>query len=148
MSKEAKKRILVVADDPDTLIFLANLLRCEGFDPCEAESTVDAVHQAKSRPPDIVIIDMMMAEERGIHLYRCLKGNEPWKRIPVIMLCTIERETFFQFHNIQKFPSGRALPLPDAYLMKPFETAALLKTVKKLTSARRIQTPAMKRMEA
>ncbi len=133
MPETTRKKILIVADEPDTAIFLHNLLCSGGFGPMIAENGSRALILAESQNPSVVIIDMMIAGEGGIKLYGELKDDGRLSSIPVIMLSTIDRKTFLLFQKSRKLPSGGTMPPPDAYLQKPPETDEFLGIVRRLT---------------
>jgi DNA-binding response OmpR family regulator len=126
-------KVLVVDDDPDARIFISNLLASHGFDPVLAETRADGFRKAIDQNPAVIIIDMMMIGEGGIQMYQDLKRDKKLQHVPVIMLATIDRKSFFQWHKIRRsnFP-GEA---PDIYLEKPIEAEELIRITNKLIRA-------------
>jgi len=134
--EKPKKKILIVDDEPDMRIFISNLLDSDGFRPIHAEDKEEGLKKASEEDPAVIIIDMMMPGESGIQMYRDLKREEKFKTVPVIMLSTIDRETFFKFHIIRGSHPGKLTPEPDTYLQKPLEAEDLLNLVRTLTTAK------------
>lgn len=84
--------VLVVDDD----VRIASLLRAflESFDceSIEASNGVDALKLVASRPPQLILLDIMMPAMDGIEVLRRLRRNSATKDIPVLML-TGQQET-------------------------------------------------------
>lgn len=129
MSALSEKKILVVDDELDMQIFLANILRSEGFYPIVADDLTHGFRQALDEKPDIIILNMMMPGETGIQMYRSLKRDTDLRDIPVIMLATLDKNTFLKCHNLYGYPHCEAYELVDRFMQKPIEAAELLKTV-------------------
>ena len=122
---ENKKKILVVDDEPDTVMFLSNLLESDGFEPVVAENQAQGLWMARTKNPAVILIDMAMPREAGIELYRSMKQDGDLKTTPVIMLSNLDKKTFFQYQ--------KSIPLPDAYLLKPPEAEELLGIIRELS---------------
>jgi two-component system phosphate regulon response regulator PhoB len=135
-----KIKILVVDDEPEMQIFLSNLLQTGGFDPVVAESGTAGLSEVIAEIPDLIILNMMRYRDRQSLLYRILKTDEKLKAIPVIMLSSLDRKTFFHFQRLRKFPVGGALPEPEAFILKPPEAEELLQVVQTLTGSLKSQT--------
>jgi CheY-like chemotaxis protein len=135
-----KIKILVVDDEPEMQIFLSNLLHTCGFDPVIAESGTAELSEIIAEIPDLIILNMMHYRDRQSLLYRILKTDEKLKAIPVIMLSSLDRKTFFHFQRLKKFPVGGALPEPEAFILKPPEAEELLQVVQTLTGSLKSQT--------
>ncbi|MCP4682209.1 MAG: response regulator [Desulfobacterales bacterium] len=135
MTENANEKILVIEDEADTEIFLSNLLISGGFHPIDAQDKAGGIQKAREETPGVIIIDMMMPGEEGIQLYRDLKLDEELKKIPVIMLSTIDKKTFFLLQKFQSPQSDRGIPTPEAYLEKPPEAEELLEIVSRLAKA-------------
>lgn len=131
-SDAASKKILVVADEPDTRIFLANLLNAVGFESMDACSMPEALAIAKTNHPSLIILDVMMSNKGGIYMYHQLKNDDQLKAVPVIMLSAIDRDTFFLYEKFKTTSVGPGLPKPDGYLEKPPEADALIQLVHSL----------------
>jgi two-component system phosphate regulon response regulator PhoB len=141
LSLETEKiKILVVDDEPEMQIFLSNLLQTGGFDPVVAESGTAGLSEIIAEIPDLIILNMMRYRDRQSLLYRILKTDEKLKAIPVIMLSSLDRKTFFHFQRLRKFPVGGALPEPEAFILKPPEAEELLQVVQTLTGSLKSQT--------
>ena len=134
MSAETVKKILVVDDEPDTRIFLLNLLSASGFKPITANNKADGLKKAFAERPSVIILNMMMPGESGIHLYQRLKQDKTLRRIPVIMLSTLDKDTFLKCHNLHAYRQGEASELIDKFMEKPVETEILLTTVQELSA--------------
>jgi CheY-like chemotaxis protein len=127
--KIERKKIFVLGDEPEMQIFLCNLLHTRGFEPVIADSDTEAYQKVIDEDPDLIIIDVIKYRDTKTMLYRALKADEKLKNIPVIMLSTIDRKTFFHYHKFKRRPFGDALPEPDAFLIKPPEADELLQLV-------------------
>jgi DNA-binding response OmpR family regulator len=80
-------RILIVDDDPNLLILLADQLRADGFETATARDGVEALRRLEAGWPDLLIIDMMMPRMDGLSLAREIKSRAD---LPVIVLSAID----------------------------------------------------------
>jgi two-component system phosphate regulon response regulator PhoB len=136
-----RKKVLVMDDEPDTQIFLTNLLENGGYDAVIAESGPEAIQTILDQHPDLIILNVIQYRDSNILLYRCLRTDAKLQCIPVIMLSNIDRKTFFHYHRYKNPPIGGALPEPDAYIVKPPEAEELLQLVHRLTLSGAEQSP-------
>ncbi|HEY6394729.1 MAG TPA: response regulator, partial [Candidatus Binataceae bacterium] len=68
-------RILVVDDDPDTVLILSRHLQREGFVPIEANSGAACLKIVQDRDVDVILLDLMMPEMDGFEVCKRLKDN-------------------------------------------------------------------------
>ncbi len=80
-------RVLLVDDDPNLLILLADQLRDDGFDVATARDGVEALRRLDSGWPDLLVIDMMMPRMDGLSLAREVKERAD---LPIIVLSAID----------------------------------------------------------
>jgi DNA-binding response OmpR family regulator len=80
-------RILIVDDDPNLLVLLADQLRNDGYDTVTARDGREALRLLKSGWPDLLIIDMMMPRMDGLSLAREIKARAD---LPIIVLSAID----------------------------------------------------------
>ena len=128
------KKILVVDDELETRIFLLNLLDTSGFNPITAENNSEGYKKALEERPSVIILNMMMPDQGGIHMYRNLKRDPKLRWIPVIMLSTLDKNTFLKCHNIYGYPHCEEFELYDKFMEIPPETDELLTIVRELSS--------------
>ena len=129
MSAVSQKKILVVDDEQDMQIFLANVLRSEGFYPIVAEDRTSGFRKARQEQPAVIILNMMMPGEAGIQMYRSLKRDQDLRDIPVIMLATLDKHTFLKCHNLYGHSHCEIYEHVDRFMQKPIEAAELLNHV-------------------
>ncbi len=110
-------RVLVVDDDPHLLNLLVIRLAGEGFDVDVASAAAEALEKATTRPPEIVIADIMMPGMDGYALCERIRSSEELKNIPFIFLSALA--------DTQDKVRGLRLGADD-YLTKPFEFHELL----------------------
>ena len=130
-----ERKILVVADESDTRIFICNLLTTFGCDPVGAANMVEGLEVALTQTPALIILDLMMADKAGIQMYLHLKNDEILKNVPVIVLSAIDRKTFSLYTKFKAIQKGAGVPEPDAYLEKPPEADDLMQQVHVLLAA-------------
>ncbi|MDE3077669.1 MAG: response regulator, partial [Chloroflexota bacterium] len=68
-----QQRTLVVDDDPAVTSVLRRGLSYEGFAVDTASSGAEALNLARERPPDIVILDVMMPAMDGLEVVKRLR---------------------------------------------------------------------------
>ena len=134
MSQKGKEIILVVDDEPEGRMFLMNILNSGGFSSITAADTTEGIKKAVAVDPSVIILNMMMPSERGIYMYRNLKRHEKLKRIPVIMLSTIDKDTFLKCHNIYGSIQCVEYKHLDTFMEKPPEADELLAMVRELSN--------------
>ncbi|MNJ07854.1 Transcriptional regulatory protein FixJ [compost metagenome] len=81
-----RQQILLVDDEQDALLELAELLEGEGF-CCYTATSVKLALQQLTRHPDValVITDLRMPEESGISLIKRLREHTARQHLPVIV---------------------------------------------------------------
>ena len=80
-------RILLVDDDPNMLVLLADQLRHDGYEVVTARDGDEALRRLRVSWPDLLIIDMMMPRMDGLTLARDIKSHAD---LPIIVLSAID----------------------------------------------------------
>jgi two-component system alkaline phosphatase synthesis response regulator PhoP len=113
-------RILVVDDEEDILEFISYNLKKEGFEVSTARNGKDAIREAKSFKPDLILLDVMMPEMDGIETCIELRANERFKNTLIAFL-TARSEDYSQ---IAGFEAGA-----DDYIAKPIRPRVLVSRI-------------------
>jgi CheY-like chemotaxis protein len=124
------KKILIVDDDPDIRIFVSTVVETMHFESIAAKDGVEALKMAKSSPPELVILDVMMPKiEDGILTYQKFKTDENLSSVPIIMLSAIAKKTFL--HSIRTLNPQKSddIPEPEAYMEKPPDADELTRLI-------------------
>ncbi len=117
------KNILVVEDDRALAGVLEYNLNSEGFNVSCAMDGQDALNQARSKAPDLVLLDVMIPVIDGVEVCRQLRSDPATRNTPIIMLTAKGEET----DQVVGFSVGA-----DDYVTKPFSVRVLLERVKAL----------------
>ena len=80
-------RILIVDDDPNLLVILADQLRADGYEVQTARDGEEALRRLGQAWPDLLIIDMLMPRMDGLTLAREVKARAD---LPIIVLSAID----------------------------------------------------------
>jgi len=113
--------ILVVDDDAPILVLMRNLLREFGFEPVTALSGPKALEEARSRTPDVILLDRNMPGMNGDDVLRELRSVDgALSSVPVLILSgePIEPE------ELQRLGATAAV-------LKPFDVMVLVETIRK-----------------
>jgi CheY-like chemotaxis protein len=81
-----KPRILVVDDEAANREWLKRILEPAGFGVILARGGREAIELAKSRKPDLVMLDLMMPEVTGFDVVEALRADEATKSTPIMVL--------------------------------------------------------------
>ncbi len=117
-----KKKILVADDEPFILSALQDTL-AEAFEVYTATNGKEAIKIVEKIIPDLVILDVMMAEMDGFEACTNIKNNPVTTNIPVILLTAKG-----QLADVEKGVKCGA----DAYVVKPFSPAKLIEKVEEI----------------
>lgn len=117
----AKKRILIVDDDPDILDVLHLAIPEEEYEVVEAHDGQEALDKAYERPPDLIILDYIIPKIDGRSVCQKLKKDILLRHMPIIML-TGKGEVK---DKVEGLDAGA-----DDYIVKPFEPQELLARIR------------------
>jgi two-component system, OmpR family, phosphate regulon response regulator PhoB len=120
------KKVLVVDDELDIRVFMTTLLETSGYRPIAAEDGLQGLEAARKHKPALIIMDIMMPKESGIHMYRELKNDPELRDKPVIIVSALSKKTFFHSQKVLDEYEGGQVPEPTAYIEKPPEANELL----------------------
>jgi two-component system KDP operon response regulator KdpE len=107
-------RVLVVDDELQILRAVSANLRGAGYDVETAATGEDALASAAMRPPDAVILDLVLPGKSGTEVTRELRE---WSTAPVILLSAVGDES----DKVAALDAGA-----DDYVTKPFGIEELL----------------------
>jgi len=107
-------RVLVVDDEPQFLRALVTNLRGAGYDVDTAANAAEALSGAALRPPDAVILDLLLPDGTGTEVCRRLRE---WTAAPVVLVSAVGDED----EKIAALDAGA-----DDYVTKPFAIDELL----------------------
>lgn len=124
------KKILIVDDDQDVILFLTTVLQDRGYQVISALNGRKGLDLASAEVPDLILLDLMMPQKSGISLLADLKKDAHLKKIPVIMVTGVSGETGIgleSFFSKSKEKGTEAMsPRPEGYLEKPVDTEKLM----------------------
>ena len=125
-------RVLVVEDDPDIAQLVAHYLEKAGFSTELLANGRDAISAITARPPDVLVLDLMLPQVDGLEICRVIRGNAATATIPIIMLTARAEES----DRIVGLEIGA-----DDYVAKPFSPNELVARIRALVRRAQRATP-------
>ncbi len=116
-----RQKVLVVEDDPVTLLTVKDRLEYEGFDVETAIDGEEALSKTRCGQPECIVLDVMLPKMDGFRVSRLLKFDPKYRDIPIIMLTARSQEADKAL--------GKEMGV-DAYLVKPVDLDELVKKVR------------------
>jgi CheY-like chemotaxis protein len=89
----AKKKILVVEDNPDIRQLMVFFLEQTGYDVLVAATGLGAIEQASATLPDLITMDLGLPDITGDEATARLKADPSTKHIPVIVVTAYYKES-------------------------------------------------------
>jgi CheY-like chemotaxis protein len=118
----AMTKVLLVEDDFDARGAMADILRDAGYDVAEAGAGRMALQLATTVLPDIVLMDLMLPDTPGGMLLGTLRALPGAQTLPAVAVSGFPE-------NRRIDGDGETSVRFNAYLEKPFSSAALLQVV-------------------
>lgn len=115
--------ILIVDDNESNRDVLARRLEANGYDLLMAEDGEEALACARSKLPDLILLDIMMPKVDGLEVCRQLKADASLPFIPIILV-TARADS-------KDIVTGLDIG-GDEYLTKPVDQAALVARVRSI----------------
>lgn len=110
------KKILIVDDDPEILVYLKELFQDNGFVTVTASNGVEGLEKVRSERPDLITLDMDMPEKGGTLFYAGMRQDEAVRETPVIVVSGVG-------------PRPPALKKGVPVISKPIDNAKLMQLV-------------------
>ena len=83
---DAKKRVLIVDDDEDVLVYLSTWFEDQGMEVDIARNGMEATEKVQAKKPDLITLDIVMPEKTGVRFYRDMRANTETASIPIIII--------------------------------------------------------------
>ncbi len=110
--------ILVVEDDAPVRNLIGTTLKTHGYDYITATNGENAVMQASSHNPDVVLLDLGLPDIDGVDV---IKKIRTWSEMPIIVISARTEDK----DKIDALDAGA-----DDYLTKPFSVEELLARIR------------------
>jgi Fe-S oxidoreductase len=120
----AGRKILVVDDEPDVLLFYSSVLGDNGATVLEASDGETALELALEGRPDLITLDLSMPGTDGGVVFEKLRRHPDLSEIRV---CIITGRP-----ELRRLIYDRPVPPPEGYLDKPVDEETLLRNVRKI----------------
>ncbi|MEW6409904.1 MAG: response regulator [Nitrospirota bacterium] len=115
------QKILIVDDEEDLLTLLEYNLSREGFSVEKAKDGYRCMEIVRERPPDLLILDLMLPELSGLEVCRLIRKEPRISHTPIIMLTARSQE----MDRVIGLEIGA-----DDYITKPFSIRELIARVR------------------
>ena len=119
MATKPARRVLVVDDEPSIVDAVGTSLRYEGFEVEEATTGRAALAAAQERLPDLIVLDVMLADLDGLEVTRRLRADGI--HVPVLFLTARDA--------LEDKVAGLTVG-GDDYVTKPFALAEVIARVR------------------
>jgi class 3 adenylate cyclase len=133
------QRILVVDDTPANVKLLGDLLRAKGYEVTTAANGEQALESIARRPPDLVLLDIMMPGISGYEVCRKIRENPATALLPVVLATSLDPNQ----ERVKGIEAGA-----DDFLPKPVNQAELFARVKSLLRIKNLQDERLARLKS
>ncbi len=110
--------VLVVEDERQMRRYITTLLETRDFHVVEASSTSEAISLAASHLPEVVLLDLTLADGEGFEVIEALRQ---WSSVPILVISARDQEDA----KIRALDAGA-----DDYLTKPFGAGELMARIR------------------
>lgn len=120
------KKILVVDDEPDTVVLVGSILRKAGYTIVTASSGSECLDVLKKEKPDLILLDIMMPDMSGYEVYGAIRKGDKMLKVAYLSVVDVSEE-----RKQAMIREG----LSD-YITKPFTGDELVKKVNAILPSR------------
>ena len=123
------KKILIIDDEPDIVMYLKVLLENSGYSVVTASNGQEGFELARAEMPDLVCLDIMMPRKTGVALYQEIKMDPKLKKLPCIIISAYESAYSFKGQAFRRLVQDRTIPEPLKFFEKPIDVNAFLEFI-------------------
>lgn len=116
-----KPTILIIEDDPPVRNLMATTLKAHGYPYISAKNGAEAIREASTHNPDIVLLDLGLPDIDGNEVILSIRS---WSNVPIIVISARTEDS----DKIEALDAGA-----DDYLTKPFSVEELLARLRATT---------------
>ena len=116
---DPEARVLVVDDEPNITDLVATALRYEGFTVATAANGIEAIKEAGTFRPDLLVLDVMLPDRDGFELLKRLRAD--YTHVPAVFLTARDSTE----DKVKGLTVGG-----DDYVTKPFSLEELIARVR------------------
>ncbi|MHA1266497.1 MAG: response regulator transcription factor [Candidatus Helarchaeota archaeon] len=117
------KKILVVDDEPDTVLLATRLLEMEGYQVIKAYDGAEALRKFYSEKPPVVLLDIKLPKKDGYEVCKEIKSKDNFKNTVIIMFTA----KIFDSDREKGYEMGT-----NYYLTKPFSGKELVALINRV----------------
>jgi len=126
---ERPAHIFVVDDEEQNRTLLKDSLEARGYEVSEHESALDAMKMILERPPDVILLDVMMPGMDGFTFCRILRQRPSTKTIPVLIITALSERN----ERLMGIEAGAT-----DFLNKPVDIQEVLLRVRNAAQGKRV----------
>jgi DNA-binding response OmpR family regulator len=119
-----KPHVVIVEDEPDTLLMLRLNLEAVGFETSLAADGGTAIRRIENERPDVVLLDLMMPIMDG---WTVLAELRTWSEPPPVIVCSA-RGSHRDIHRAHEMGAAE-------YIVKPFDVDDLIVAVREVLTS-------------
>ncbi len=90
LSRGRARRVLVIDDEPAAIEYVKELLEQRDFTVQTADGGRAGIAQARRRPPDLIVLDLVMPEVNGFDVIAALRQEPATREIPILVLTALD----------------------------------------------------------
>ncbi len=124
------KKILVVDDEPDTIVYVTAVLEDNAYQVSSAYNAKKGMELLEKDPPDLIIVDVMMPGASGLDFIQQIRRHPVHTALPIVVV-TGKGEILK--NKCRSYMECSGVRPPEYILEKPFEPKDLLKVIEVLT---------------
>ena len=124
----AKRRLLIVDDEPDITLTLRTILEQNGFEVVSFNNPLLALQSFKPRYYHLVILDIRMPDMNGFELYKQIRRKD--NRVKVCFLTAVSEFIEYEQYKKETYPK-----MGERYFIaKPVSNDELIRRVNEMLS--------------
>lgn len=132
MAPATRQLVLIVEDEPDLVLALEYNFQEAGFETVSTALGAEGQSIARTRLPDVVLLDLMLPDTSGNEVCESLKSDPRTAKIPIIIITAKGSEP----ERVVGFELGA-----DDYVVKPFSVRELVLRVRAVLRRGDSETP-------
>jgi twitching motility two-component system response regulator PilH len=121
-----KRKIQLIDDEPDVVLYLASFLEDHGYEVCAAHDAQTGWEMLEEEEPDLVLLDVMMPGRSGLNFLISLRKEPRFANLPVVFVTGSEK---VKEQNFGSYLAQYGARPHDAVVEKPIDPADLLAVI-------------------